>query len=155
MRNRTFFLLSSLILFFLLVLAAVCRKNSFRDNELIRRIRLRNTPEALADDLFSALDAGDMERLDALSMPRVRSMLRNEFALLYPDLSFDEAMIRWADSVKKKYGDGVFSGITLSKSENGVTASSLFTGKNGEPPVLVSFRLVRDEHGNWKNDTRL
>ena len=135
--------------------AAGCRDNSFRDNGLIRRVRLRNTPEALSDDLFSALASGNAERLDALSTPRVRSMLRNEFALLYPALPFDDAMSRYAESLKETYADGTFSGITLTKGENDVTASGSFAKKDGSPPVPVSFRLVLDEHGIWKNDTRL
>lgn len=139
----------------LLFFAAGCRKNSFRDNELVRRVRLRNTPEALSDDLFAALAAGNAERLDALSTPRVRSMLRNEFALLYPKLSFDDALTRYAASLKEKYEDGAFSEITLTKDENGAAASGTFVQNDGTPSSVISFRLVRDEHGNWKNDTRL
>ena len=139
----------------LLLFAAGCRENSFRDNELVRRVRLRNTPEALSDDLFAALAAGNAERLDALSTPRVRSMLRNEFALLYPALSFDEAMTCYSASLKEKYKDGAFSEITLTKDENGAAAAGSFVKKDGTPSAPVSFRLVRDEHGNWKNDTRL
>lgn len=151
-----------LFLFFLpaafslvLLFGAGCRENSFRDNGLIRRVRMRNTPEALSDDLFAALASGDAERLDALSTPRVRSMLRNEFALLYPALSFDDAMTRYSASLKEKYKDGDFSGITLKKNENDAAASSFFVKKDGSPRDVVSFHLVLDEHGIWKNDTRL
>ena len=143
------------ILAFALLLTAGCRENSFRDNELVRRVRLRNTPEALADDLFAALAAGDMDRLDALSTPRVRSMLRNELALLYPEITFEDAVSRCAVSLKQKYENGSFSGIVLTKNENGAEATGSFIKKDGGPPAVVSVRLVRDEHGNWKNDTRL
>ena len=150
---KRFFLLSAAL--FSLFLFSGCRENSFRDNGLIRRVRLRNTPEALADDLFAALAAGNAERLDILSTPRVRNMLRNEFALLYPELPFDDAMTRCSASLKKKYEDGTFSGVTLTKSENEAAASSFFVKKDGSPAIQVSFRIVRDEHGIWKNDTRL
>lgn len=156
MRKPIALLLLSILAFSLLLLTAGCRENSFRDNELVRRVRLRNTPEALADDLFAALASGDMDRLDALSTPRVRSMLRNELALLYPDLSFEDAMSRCAVSLKQKYENGSFSGIVLTKNENGAEATGSFMKKDGSPPpAVVSFRLIRDEHGNWKNDTRL
>ena len=151
--SQRFFLLPAI--FLILLLMPGCRENSFQDNELVRRVRLRNTPEALSDDLFSALAAGNAERLDALSTPRVRSMLRNEFALLYPKLSFDDAISRYSASLKEKYKDGTFSEITLIKSENGATASASFAKNDFCPPSVISFQLVRDEHGNWKNDTRL
>ena len=150
---KTFFLLAAALL--ALFLSAGCRDNSFRDNGLIRRMRMRNTPEALADDLFAALAAGDAERLDGLSTPRVRSMLRNEFALLYPELPFDDAMTRCSASLKKKYEGGTFSAISLKKSEDEFEAASFFVKKDGSPAVRVSFRIIRDEHGIWKNDTRL
>jgi len=155
MRKRLLFLFLPAAFSMALLFAAGCRENSFRDNGLIRRVRLRNTPEALSDDLFAALGSGNAERLDALSTPRVRSMLRNEFALLYPELSFDDAMTRYSASLKEKYEDGAFSGITLKKNENDATASSSFVKKDGSPPAVVSFHLVLDEHGIWKNDTRL
>ena len=93
-RKLLLLLLLPAILILLLLAISTYRENSFRDNGFIRRVRLRNTPEALSDDLFTALAAGDTERLDALSAPRVRSMLRNEFALLYPKFTFDDAMSR-------------------------------------------------------------
>ena len=155
MRKRIPFFFLSAAFSLVLLCAAGCRENSFRDNGLIRRIRMRNTPEALSDDLFTALAAGNAERLDALSTPRVRSMLRNEFALLYPTLSFDDAMTRYSALLKEKYEDGAFSGISLKKDENEVTASHSFVKNDGSPPVAVSFRLILDEHGIWKNDTRL
>lgn len=154
LRKLVLCLLPALLAFSLLP-AAGCRKNSFRDNELVRRVRLRNTPQALSDDLFAALAAGKAERLDALSTDRVRNMLRNEFALLYPALSFDDAMTRYSASLKQKYENGAFSEITLAEDGKGATVSGVFTGKDGAEPIPVSFRIVRDEHGNWKNDTRL
>lgn len=154
-RKRFLFLLLSAVFPVLFFFAAGCRDNSFRDNELVRRVRLRNTPEALSDDLFAALASGNAERLNTLSTPRVRSMLRNEFALLYPELSSDDAMTRYSASLKEKYKDGSFSGITLTKSEDSATASSFFVKKDDPTPSAVSFQLIRDNHGNWKNDTRL
>ena len=154
-RKRLLLLLIPAILIVLLLAMSGYRKNSFRDNGFIRRLSMRNTPEALSDDLFAALAAGDAERLDALSSPRIRSMLRNEFALLYPTLTFDDAMSRYAASLKEKYDNGTFSEIKLVKDEDGATATSSFVKMDGSAPSVVSFRLVRDEHGNWKNDTRL
>lgn len=145
------------------VLAAVsgfsCKDEPLRDHALLRRLRLRNTAEAVSQDFADALRSGDTARLFALSVPSVRCKLDNELHLVFPHLSDAERLQAYALSLKLKYGNTplLATPIPGSAASPGEEAKVRFF-RIASPDSAVSGHLLElrcDRYGNWKNVSRL
>ena len=137
-------------------LLSACRENGFRDNAIVRRIGLKNTPDAVFSDLAKAEFDGDAGRLFALSTPRVRAMLRNEFRLTAPELSFEEALALYADTLREQNKGYSVTLVSLKEDADGAACTGIcFASADGKKSRQFSCRIIRDGDGNWKNDSRL
>ena len=136
-----------------------CKNERLRDHALLRRLRLRNTAEAVSQDFTDALRSGDTARLFALSTPVVRCKLDNELRLVFPHLSDAERIQVYALSLKLKYGNTpllirpVADRAADSGEDSGIRLYRISAVGAADAGRLLELR--RDRYGNWKNVSRL
>ena len=157
--------MKKILLFLIAVLAAVsvssCKNERLRDHALLRRLRLRNTAEAVSQDFAEALRTGDTARLLALSEPAVRCKLENELRIVFPHLSDDERMQAYALSLKLSGARRPLQAVPVRNDENSGAEEEKETIRfyRIAPPDAADggyvIELRRDRYGNWKNVSRL
>ena len=159
--------MKKILLFLIAVLAAVsvssCKDERFRDHALLRRLRLRNTAEAVSQDFAEAFRTGDTSRLLALSDPAVRCKLENELRLVFPHLSDAERMQAYALSLKLSGAGRPLQAIPVrhentDEKEEEEEKKEVRFYRIAAPDSVDGghfIELRRDRYGNWKNVSRL
>ena len=144
MKQYLLFLCAGLIL----VLSA-CKDRNLQDMELIRKLRQRNTPDAVAADLTDAMKKGDVKSFFTLSTDRVRNATVNHYLLRDLGMTEDDALQIFSGELKNRFQSGE---LLPAKEKQETTDHAEYQFKTEQETVLI--RLQCDQHGAWKNDTR-
>ncbi len=155
------------LLFFLLipVLLCSCKDDSLKDSAIIRRLRLRNNPEAVAQDFLKAYQTGRMENLLVLSLPRIQDKFYNELQLSAsePGKSPEELLKEYSGKLGEKFRDIQLAAVRITPEPEPETEETPLyieyhirnAEEQQENVTYFILRLAKDEYGTWKNTTRL
>lgn len=131
-----------------------CKDNTLNSSEILRRIRLRNTPDDVMVDLVTALQKGKAKSLYALSSDRVQNIVENTCRFADEEMEFGEILKRRNEYLKKHYSVWLLSSKPVRKDKNVCTYELIMQNPDSDEVRVIPVKLILDQQKNWKNDTR-
>ena len=149
-KNNFVLILSAAILLFF----CGCKENTLDSNEILRRIRLRNNPDAVMADLVAALQKGKAKALYTLSTDRLQNITENTCLFADKEMEFGEILKRQNEYLQQHYSVWLLSSKLVKKDDKVCIYDLIMQKPDSQETKTIQVKLVLDNHKNWKNDTR-
>ena len=150
MKNNLILILSAAVLLFF----CGCKDKTMDSNEILRRIRLRNNPDAVMTDLVTALQKGKAKALYNISTDRLQNITENTCLFADKEMEFGEILKRRNEYLQKHYSAWILSSKLVKKEDKVCIYDLIMQKPDSQETKIIQVKLVLDNHKNWKNDTR-
>ncbi len=137
-----------------LFLVCGCKENTLDSSAILRKIRLRNNPDAVMTDLVAALQKGKAKALYNLSTDRLQNIMENTCLFANKEMEFGEILKHRNEYLKQHYSVWLLSSKPVTKEDKVCIYDLIMQKPESQETKVIPVKLILDEHKNWKNDTR-
>ena len=139
-KNNIVLILSAAILLFI----CGCKDKPMDSSEILRRIRLRNNPDAVMTDLVAALQKGKAKTLYNLSTDRLQNITENTCLFADKEMEFGEILKRRNEYLKQHYSVWLLSSKLVKKEEKVCIYDLIMQKPDSQETKTIQVKLVLD-----------